>query len=40
VWMTERTCYQQLVQGDQVPDDLVDALTGIWVRAVYGGSAG
>jgi AcrR family transcriptional regulator len=40
VWMTERTCYQQLVQGDQAPDDLVDALTGIWVRAVYGASAG
>ena len=36
VWMTERTCYQQLVQGDQAPDGLVDALTGIWVRALYG----
>jgi AcrR family transcriptional regulator len=39
VWMTERTCYQELVQGPQAPDGLVDALTGIWVRAVYGGTA-
>ena len=39
VWMTERTCHQQLVQGEQAPDGLVDALTGIWVRAVYGGGA-
>ena len=38
VWMTERTCYQELVQGPQAPDGLVDALTGIWVRAVYGGT--
>jgi AcrR family transcriptional regulator len=39
VWMTERACYQQLVQGEGAPDGLVDALTGIWVRAVYGGGA-
>ncbi|MGZ4267798.1 MAG: TetR/AcrR family transcriptional regulator [Solirubrobacteraceae bacterium] len=36
VWMTERTLYQQLVQ-ETAPalDDLVDALAGIWLRAVY-----
>jgi AcrR family transcriptional regulator len=39
VWMTERVCYQELVQGPQAPDGLVDALTGIWVRAVYDGAA-
>ncbi len=37
-WMTERTLYQQLVQDRPLEqDDLVDSLTGIWVRAVYGG---
>jgi len=36
VWMTERTCYQQLVQGHAAPAGLVDALTGIWARALYG----
>jgi AcrR family transcriptional regulator len=36
-WMTERTMYQQLVQGDPIPAaDLVDALVGIWLRSVYG----
>lgn len=36
VWMTERTFYEQLVQD--VPfsvEDVVDALTDIWMRAVY-----
>ncbi len=37
VWMTERTFYQQLVQGAPVDaDELVQALNGIWVRTVYG----
>ena len=37
VWMTERTFYQQLVQGDPVDrDELVAALNGIWLRSVYG----
>jgi TetR/AcrR family transcriptional regulator, ethionamide resistance regulator len=36
VWMTERTCYQQLVQGRQDPEELIDAMTGIWVRSLYG----
>ncbi|MEA2254046.1 MAG: TetR/AcrR family transcriptional regulator, ethionamide resistance regulator [Solirubrobacteraceae bacterium] len=36
-WMTERTMYQQLVQGDPIPiAELVDALVGIWLRSVYG----
>jgi AcrR family transcriptional regulator len=36
-WMTERTMYQQLVQGDPIPTgELVDALVGIWLRSVYG----
>jgi AcrR family transcriptional regulator len=31
VWMTERTFYQQLVQGRPLdPGELVDALAGIW----------
>jgi AcrR family transcriptional regulator len=36
-WMTERTLYQDLVQDGPIPhEDLVDALTGIWLRGVYG----
>jgi AcrR family transcriptional regulator len=36
-WMIERAFNQQLVLGQPVrEDDLVDALTGIFVRAVYG----
>lgn len=35
-WMTERTLYQQLVQSDPLPQpSIVDALAGIWARAVY-----
>jgi hypothetical protein len=35
VWMTERTFYQQLVQGEPLDgDDLLAALAGIWDRAV------
>ena len=34
VWMTERTFYQQLVQGRPLdPGELVSALAGIWERA-------
>lgn len=37
VWMTERTFYQQLVQGAPVESvELVAALNGIWLRSVYG----
>lgn len=37
VWMTERTFYQQLVQGAPVDrGELVAALNGIWLRSVYG----
>jgi len=36
-WMTERTFTQHLVLGEPFAQDmLVDALTGVWVRAVYG----
>jgi hypothetical protein len=35
--MTERAFHQQLVQGEPLATgELVDALTGIWVRGVYG----
>ena len=38
-WMTERTLYQQLVQaGPMSREELVEALTEIWVRGVYGGA--
>jgi AcrR family transcriptional regulator len=37
VWMTERTMYQHLVQGEPIArDEMVDALAGIWLRSVYG----
>ena len=37
VWMTERTFYENLVQGEPLPgDEVVDALAGIWARSVYG----
>lgn len=37
VWMTERTCYQQVARGGAVDDPaLAGAITGIWRRAVYG----
>jgi len=36
-WMTERTCYQRLAQGaDPTDPELLEALTGLWLRAVYG----
>jgi TetR/AcrR family transcriptional regulator, ethionamide resistance regulator len=35
-WMIERSFNQQLVQGEPIPaQDLLDALTGIFLRAVY-----
>jgi AcrR family transcriptional regulator len=38
-WMTERTLYQQLVQDLPMGrDEIVEALTEIWVRGVYGRS--
>lgn len=37
VWMTERTMYQQVVQGHPLGrGELVEALVGIWTRSVYG----
>ena len=36
-WMTERTFHQQFLLSKPVPqDELVAALTGIWVRTIYG----
>jgi TetR/AcrR family transcriptional regulator, ethionamide resistance regulator len=36
VWMTERAFHQLVVQDEPVPrEDLVEALAGIWRRAVY-----
>jgi AcrR family transcriptional regulator len=36
-WMVERTFYQQLVQEQPMPQDaLIDAITGIYHRTVYG----
>ncbi len=36
-WMTERTFYQQMVQGAPVDrEELVAALNGIWLRSIYG----
>lgn len=35
VWMTERTCYQQVVRPGGVPDgDVIEALTDAWWRAL------
>ena len=36
VWMTERACYQHVEQERGEPEALIEALTGIWLRAVYG----
>jgi TetR/AcrR family transcriptional regulator, ethionamide resistance regulator len=37
VWMAERTLYQQLMQDEPIPStEMVDALTGIFLRSVYG----
>ncbi len=37
VWMTERVFHQHTVQDRPVPEDeLVDALSAIWTRSVYG----
>jgi AcrR family transcriptional regulator len=35
-WMTERSMYQQLVQGEPPADEVVEAMVGIWLRSVYG----
>lgn len=37
VWMTERACYQHVQQELGDPGALSRALTGIWLRSVYGG---
>jgi TetR/AcrR family transcriptional regulator, ethionamide resistance regulator len=36
VWMTERACYQHVEQQRGESNELIDALTGIWLRSVYG----
>jgi hypothetical protein len=37
VWMAERSFYQLLEQTQPfATDELVDALVGVWLRAVYG----
>jgi len=35
-WMTERTCYESLVQGGAVDAVLPDALAAVWIGTVYG----
>jgi TetR/AcrR family transcriptional regulator, ethionamide resistance regulator len=36
-WMTERALFQQMLEPEAVSADaLVEALTGIWLRSVYG----
>ncbi len=38
--MTERTLYQQLVQGEPIERaQQIDALVGIWIRSIYGRTA-
>ena len=36
VWMTERTAYQEMVQGLGAQAELAEALTAIWLRTIYG----
>jgi len=36
VWMTERACYQHVLQNRERADELTRALTRIWLRSVYG----
>jgi TetR/AcrR family transcriptional regulator, ethionamide resistance regulator len=36
VWMAERACYQHAEREAGDAGALIDALTGIWVRSVYG----
>ncbi|MEY2532533.1 MAG: TetR/AcrR family transcriptional regulator, ethionamide resistance regulator [bacterium] len=39
-WMTERAFHEQVVQGEPLDGAaLVEALTGVWLRGVYGSSA-
>jgi len=36
VWMTERTCYQQVVRGGRLGDrEFVETLVEVWRRAIY-----
>lgn len=40
VWMTERAFYEQMVQDTpHTREELADALTAIWIRAIYGSGA-
>ena len=36
VWMTERTAYQEMVQGLAAEGELAEALSAIWLRTIYG----
>ena len=37
VWMTERSCYEQIARGSASSDpELIEALVEIWERSVYG----
>ncbi|MDX6670080.1 MAG: TetR/AcrR family transcriptional regulator, ethionamide resistance regulator [Solirubrobacteraceae bacterium] len=39
-WMTERACYEWIVQGYDVDaPGFLEGLVGVWVRSLYGGSA-
>jgi AcrR family transcriptional regulator len=39
VWMTERTFYERNVQELGNPQEILDAIVGIWLRAIYGRDA-
>lgn len=37
VWMTERACYQALVQGrDVAAEDFREGIVAVWTRSIYG----
>jgi hypothetical protein len=40
IWMNERCFYTALLEADPSlePDELVDTLTTVWLRSVYGGN--
>jgi hypothetical protein len=39
-WMTERACYEWIVQGYEVDGPgFLDGLVGVWVGALYGSSS-
>jgi TetR/AcrR family transcriptional regulator, ethionamide resistance regulator len=34
-WMSERCCYVHLAVGHRDPEEVVDALWAVWIRAIY-----